>query len=500
MIGNFKNINFSFVKISGGSSVINTDMTDKKFYASKPIGYYRVFSFPITQFEGYDYFDLQDFVRLEMESMWDKTNRNTFLGYDKQTNTFICNINAYIGLKDSDLKTDGQLPHSGQVGWYYMELSTTKSGSIITLKQEDGSDIYLKIKDPVYTSNFSRTSGQMAVEYKKQRIANSSVFKKENALWCKSSEDNSIVMVMDNLPNSSVGRSPNIYNYSYATDNKLLLGTITSAPTLGNYNLGFQSLMYGKPAVAFDTRIDEKPVTISGFYAENCLKNNTGKDIVEYTETSDLTDILQSGESLLFSTQLKSKYNRAMADSGGSFRGQKCEKHYQNIPVEAGIQIKPATYLEPKISGASCDLISMDPKNKPFLYSPSYGDILIYGTKSNRAYIDITNFLNNLPDGFIAIALLKTSTNPRTSPRIYRFKKGESAKYKTLTGTDNVISISDTTQFGIDLYDGLGVKKTIATIPKDDVINATGFSSLPFPKILSSTTFSMHIVVTIMRI
>ena len=132
----FQGIQFVFIKIEGGAISVDSDMTEKKFNATRPQGIYRCIK-SLSQFVDYlfkfGYKTLQNLSSIEENEIWDKINRDTFFGYEILEKSLFINASSYYGLKDPDLKTDGELPYSGQMAWIKVAIETSKtSDSILT--------------------------------------------------------------------------------------------------------------------------------------------------------------------------------------------------------------------------------------------------------------------------------------------------------------------------------------------------------------------------------
>lgn len=481
-MADFKNIPFKYVKITGGSSTIDVTMDNVKFLANKPNGYYGCFTFPKSDFGEVDYDDLKSLVNEEMTFTWDRTNRNTILLYNEETNEFICNINAYMGLKDSDLKTDGEIPHSGQAGWFEMELSTTKPSSIITLKQVDGSDIYLKIKDPVFDKTSKGSSkGNVCVEHTKKLVNPSSILIKNNALWSKSPEDNSALIVnINNPPSSYLSDFAGNITSKYLASNKILGFSGSSGILSGNKQ--FQAISYGKPVFSFIDTTDQSLTPVSDFFNQIYIKNTTGKDFVQYTETSDLNDILTSNQYVTFFIRLNNKntFGKKEKETNRLFKGI---RYYGSPGLTiygfANINFTLTSISKPSVDGINFSLMSIDPKNKPFLYNPSNDMLTMIGCEyvnNRKTYIDINSFAANIPDGFIAIFVYAKSFS---TANIIRIKKGDTIKEKFIKNNNGYqVEITGATGFGTELYFNTNTKPTPVSITKDDLINATGFTDI----------------------
>lgn len=460
MVIDFKDVVFKYVRIVGGVPSIDTDMTDAKFYTNKPTGYYRCFIFKAYDFMGISYEGLKNLVDIEEKSMWDNINRDTFLGYCETNNLFICNICGYMGLKDPDLKTDGSAPHSGQAGWYEMGLTRTSSDGIIKLKQTDNSDIYLKINDPIYTHSKNITSGNLCVVNKKKRVADKALFIKKGALWAKSSEDGSALMTSHCLPSANIGDT----QYSYVNLNRVSKFTAAGI----SY---FQSILYGKPSICFKDNTNTGVVSPTPFHGNIYLKNNTGESVVEYTETSDLNDILISGESIVFMTLIQP---RSVVGcnylKSSSYTFTKAPRYYWFYPIISALDIPIIRRLNKSTDGIPSDLISLDPKNKPFLYKPAMEDLLIYGFEGYKAKIKLDYFIRNPQEGFIYCILSKEG--------IFRIKKGEPIGKMTTSGAVEYLKITGGTHYPDNLYTIDSNISASQDISKDDLIAGTGFTDL----------------------
>lgn len=468
----FKGIQFKYVKLTGGVPSIDSSMTDKKFMDTRPEGYFHCFVFK-EYFVGYDYEVLQNFVSIEEKEMWNKLHRNTFFGYCEDTNEFICNINAYMGLKDSDLKTDGEINHPSQANWRIMELSVSKTPkSIIVLKQTDGSDVYLSIKDikiEQIGTSYANVSGSMCIEVNKKKVSETSVFIKNSTAWVKSPEDGSAIAIRDNCPNNV---KVDNYTQIFTNSNRIYDNT--------KFNYGVQASVYGKPVVYWkQSGLSPEFTFLHGFTGSPKIKNNSGnnKNFVEFTETSDLNDIIKAGESLTFIAYPKQ----------GNYR---CSEIRYVTPFDYTPEIAPINGFITKKS-VECVLRSCD-ASKPFIYAPNNRSITVNRLDST----DFSTFINNLQSGFIAVCLYGDKT--------YRYENGVPVKAKTnskpvVNKTTTIQTITGTTRFGRDLYTWQNVQFDRFGIDARDVYFATRFTDVTSPSVPVTGNDPYYIFVTIMN-
>ena len=295
MIVDFKNIQFKYVKIENGVSSIDTSMTDKKFIKTKPKGYYKCFIFPNTGFAGNDYDDLRNLISIESSEMWDKTNRDTFLGYNAEDKKFIINMSAYMGLKDPDLQIKGDANHTEQASWQIMD-TTTVNDAIINLDETDGSILSLKPAESEITSPASVKGkivklSSIGVDNIKKSVINAKLLVKTNdeQLWAKSPEDGSPIMVNNFIKSVTVDT-----NVNKLERNNRQYGYTNNA----GYHYYDSVYKYGKKVISFDSissinSIDEGNVQVR-------IQNKSESLDIELKYTNNLNDILKSGESLQF--------------------------------------------------------------------------------------------------------------------------------------------------------------------------------------------------------
>lgn len=467
----FKNIVLKFVRIVSGVSSIDAAMTEAKFNSSKPSGYFKAFIFPKADFAGVDYEDLYSLVGGEISDVWDKTNRNTLLGYNEESNTFICNITAYMGLKDPDLKIAGEIEHPNQAAWYEMELTTTKAGSIITLQQTDGSDIYLKIKDPVFDSPVRyASSGSACLEYSKKDINDDAnpFIKKYQSLWAKGDKD--VLLMRNNLPKAGKVGSFNSVEYSYVKSGKITKMQGSRVITLA------QSCMYGIKKVHFLDSTASTQGTYLTPFSGAYVKNLTGKDVVKYSDTNDFKSMIQTGDYIVMQAVLKRTFS-----IGGFSKNSGSTTEYPNGAAHSYslgenpfgcAQYALYTYSKPTVEGVDCDLMSCSPNEKPKIYKAAEREIVLTGSMN----IDAAKCFNNLPDSTIACGLFKQSgTN-----YIIRFKKGDTVKRKAFTpvvahGIETYVKLGNAgTGFGVDELKDQGLEVDSIALEA-----GTGFTDIP---------------------
>lgn len=457
----FKNIVFKYIKITGGTASIDTLMTDKIFDTTKPQGVYKCFIFPNREFGGIDYSDLQNLVSIEKINMWDRIDRSAFMGFNAETNEFIVNHSAWLSSQDSDLKTDGSLEHSGQVGWFTTTINTTKgANSKYEIIQTDGSKAYLELK-PIKiegTGSFRRDISEYpaCIENEQKSILGSVLYKKEDALFAKCADDNSIVMVHDCVPS-------------------VVIGSYTTALSRSNKEYGYRSrrdeyvssYKFGKKIFSFSTTTSINPINA---YANAIIKikNTSSSTNIELTYTSDINDILSSGEALTFFSMAKQKslrYIYSKKDSSPYVQPY----IYSALPEYTTRTDNSFSLYSDKATGTpSCDLISCDSR-KPFVYTPT--NIIVSEFSAPQLAIDALEFIKDIPDGVIILVA--------SDSKIIRYKKGDPVKsIKTSVNGHEVISIDGATMFGTDLYDSYNDKFRTENITKDDVINATGFTDI----------------------
>lgn len=479
MISDFKNIQFQFVKVSGGASTIDTSMTKNIFYSTKPNGYFECFIFPKKYFAGVDFEDLKNLVDIEEKDVWNNINRDTFLGYNEETNEFICNINAYLGLKDAALKTDGSIGHSGQCAWYLMSLGTTKDAdSIITLKQTDGTDAYLSIKKIDTSGSIFPPS---CIDNKKKSILGSALIKSNQALFAKSSEDSSVVMV-----NNYVDDFVNSYSKTTSTlsrDNKEYgaTGSISSTYKFGKKIFSFESTSSTNSITNFE----------NNFY----IPNKTSSTDIELTYTDNINDILSSDESLTFYLMPEQMYSSYIAsnESGAielKFFISRCPTIRSNLNSRTG---NITLNSNKNYKGYPNILISCDSR-KPFVYTRTNSFNIDYkGDSSDGTSIIPNEFLKDVPEGVIVLFIQRAN--------IYRFKKGDVPKTKVGSFTKFITSVTGSTQYGIDIFTDDNTAVVANKISKDDLINSIGFTPAVDPdRILDGSSIKSPHTITIYKI
>lgn len=496
----FQGIRFIFVKVEGGAISHYGGMTEKKFNATKPKGVYRCINLTdgfVSRVLQFGYKTLQNLSSIEENEIWDKINRDTFLGYlgTFRENQLFINASAYYGLKDPDLKTDGELPYSGQMAWINVATETSKtSDSILTLKQTDGTDAYLKLDMPI-TWTTSKSIGIAYMEHppasvvsKRKSVLDATYFERGITLWAKSPEDNTPIMV----------------NNCILTNIKSKLST--DKRFYGDPAVKFayqQSSAYCKKVVYFEDTSTTTYAPLLSVAAAYLVKNHTGVKSIEYTYTKELSDILASGESLTFSYSLPNRY--LWADNQGFGTPITIKNRISfgtNLSLNTG-EIQPL-YKEigsETKRGLAVDLVSLDTR-KPFVLSESNfianidsigrrGDVNIYEFASSKKFA-----FENIPDGFIIL----THVRARNDYKVYRFKNGDSVKVKTVSSTNEVVEVSGTTSFGTEAKFRNSAPAT-TVISKDDAINSTGFTNISpnRAELLKYPEVSVPII-TIMRI
>lgn len=488
----FQGVKFIFIKVEGGAVSIDSDMTEKKFNTTKPQGTYRCIKFSnqfVDYFLKFGYKTLQNLSSIEENEIWDKINRDTFLGYELHEKSLFINASSYYGLKDPDLKTDGELPYSGQMAWIQVSVEASKtSDSILTLKQTDGTDAYLKL-DPSTAWTTSQPNGLASMEYppasvvsKRKSVLDATYFERGITLWAKSPEDNTPIMV----------------NNCILTNIKSKLST--DKRFYGDPAVKFayqQSSAYCKKVVYFEDTSTTTYAPLLSVAAAYLVKNHTGVKSIEYTYTKNLTDILASGESLTFAVTIPNRYFWGDSESSAGFRRTKNKLSFgTNLLISSGEirEIYKEIGTNPK-KGLASDLISLDTR-KPFVLSESNFITNIFKVlrgSSINMYDDANPTFENIPDGFIILI----HTGGGSKAKIYRFKEGDSVKSKSVTSSDEVVEVSGTTSFGTEAKFRNNAPATVV-ISKDDVINATGFSRDTNP-LLTFPASSVPII-TIMRI
>lgn len=488
----FKGIKIKYVGANAGTAFIDTTMSQINFYKNEPRGIFTCFIFPNKGFAGNDYKSLQSLVFNEATQMWDKTNRNTFLGFNEETKQFVININGYLSAKDPDLKTVGELPHSEQSGWFETEIQTTKdTDSIFEFIQIDGSKAWLKIKPfEIVSGGIPSIYPATAVEYKEKSVLGSTLFKKNNALFAKSIEDNSVLMVNDCVIDYPASSPVNVLS----RDNK----------EYGISTRGSSTYQYGKKIFSFETTTSLNPITFA--YTNVCIKNQSTSTEFELTRTSNLEDILASGESLTFFTDTKYKgiqfanadYKDVMNNidvsvpMGHQYGYDSNGKSYFNIK-----KITKGSFslnLDKSIKGIPFEMISCDTR-KPFIYSPSSEYLLISGfglDSYKRQQIDLSNILNKVQPGFIFV--IQTNFNSTMIKDGKIFSKRSSAYFTEITGT---------TQFGNDIYSDKNEahKFVPLSVSKDDLINEVGFIEWTNSgKTILGTLESSGFLITVLRL
>lgn len=480
MATDFKNVTFKFVKITGGNARVDSTMTEKAFYQNKPQGIYRCFIFPNAEFGGVDYSDLQNLISIEKSNMWDKNNRNTFLGFNEETNNFVVNHSAWLSAKDTDLKTDGELEHAGQAGWFTTTLNATKGvNSKYELLQTDGSKIYLELKPITQTSSEGQSkfiSGHPScVEHELKSVLNQPLYRKNDALFAKCANDNSVVMVHDCVPVVTAGsgasqrvadlfRNNKEYGFSFDYQSK-------------TYHYTYSCYKFGKKIFSFENSSSISSLN-NNHFAVKAINKTTNTDI-ELTYTSNISDILSSGEALTFNTLHKQKGFRFIYNKTDTAPWKQKYLYYY-APLYFGTVstklLEFSLYSDKTKATPECDLISCDSR-KPFMYTgiPTIVNEMFRDYQS----IKISEFMPNIPDGIVVLVVANTTgTNPRKI--IVRLKNGDPVKYKQVTFTNEttVVNITGATMFGVDLYSYSNELFQKYSISKDDVVNGTGFTNL----------------------
>lgn len=480
----FKNIKFAFVQIVDGEPDINYSMSIRKFLINKPNGFYYCFLIPDEHFSGVDHSDLKNLVSIEKNQVWDEDTRSTLLGFNSYTNEFIINMNAYYGLKDTDLKTDGKLPHSGQSALRVASLSETKTAdSIITLKQSDGKDLYLSVKPiEVYDSAFAtKVYPPLCIDEEKKSIKDAPLLVKSDTLWAKSPTDGTPIMANNCVKplltskGDLVTLSKGNKRYGYIKN--------TGGTTYAYY---LKTPRFGKELVYFNTISDTSIAPLLSCSTSANIINKTTSTSVEYTETPLLADILSAGESLTFQLTPKDKYvwsynTELTLDQDYpniiAYSSNPKSQSISGVDI-AGSPFKVTEFADQNVIGYEYNLISCDTR-KPFLFNSTDR---VYGV-GNNTYIDAKTLFNNLLDGYVVLALcrLKSSSSNLT---IVRWKKGDPVKTKTSTSTTFVpsyITVEGTAKFGDAIYGASGTasaKLDAEVIQLSDVTGATGFTDL----------------------
>lgn len=488
----FKNIVFKFVKITGGTARIDADMTEKIFNSTKPSGVYRCFIFPNSEFGGIDYSDLQNLTSIEKSNMWDKTDRNTFIGFNAETNEFIVNHSAWLSIKDIDLKTDGEVEHSGQVGWFIFTINTTKGvNSKYELLQTDGSKVYLELK-PIKETNVANDTKDISqypacVENELKSVLNQTLYNKHDALFAKCADDNSVVMVHDCVPTVTSGRAGREKTVTLSRDNK----------DYGNKTMirYFSSYKFGKKIFSFESTSSKTP--INNYFSEIVIPNKTSNTDIELTYTTDINDILSSGEALTFNVTHKQKGFRYIYSKTNSAPFKQVYS-YNLLPsyFKSTLRNKFSLYSDKTKMAPSCDLISCDTR-KPFIYTPT--EIIVGEINGAIQYLYTDNFMKDIPDGIIVLVFCQHEAT--TTNSILRFKKGDSVKHKSL-GSGSALNITGSTMFGSEFYSSASSSSKFSTVDvsKDDVINATGFIDVtPNIRYISIATYGPFFA-TILRV
>lgn len=493
----FKNIIFKYIKVTGGSATIDTLMTDKIFNTTKPIGIYRCFVFPNNHFGGVDYEDLQNLVAIEESDMWDTTNRDTFLGFNEETNQFIINYSAWLSEKDSNLKSIGEVPYAGQTGWFETKIGTTKTAtSKFELDQTDGSKVYLTIKPFEFFGNgFGIYSSASCVENKPKSILGSTLHKVENALFAKCADDNSVIMVSDSVPTQP--SESNQLNKLYR--NNKMYG-------MSNPTVRFPSYKFGKKILPFETTSSKLPVW--NYFSSYVIKNATSSTDVEYTHTDNLEDILASGESMTFYGSIKQNrfsfaYNvtksRPLTDA--YFYGA-----YLTIAFLSDYtgNVVLSKYSDKTAKGISCNLVSLDTR-KPFVYNAPSRSIVMEGFNVNSDQSSSSSLFNpqtvfsNIPDGFIFFIKDDSNTGSHT---ILRYKKGDPIKALTTSSRDFFVEITDSVVYGNKIYTDVNQSDSSFIkshkLSKTDAISGNGFSNYTSSGLLQSQ--SNGLIITVLRI
>lgn len=473
----FKNIIFKYIKVTGGSATIDTLMTDKIFDTTKPQGVYKCFVFPNANFAGLDYSDLQNLVSIESINMWTNSNRDTFLGFNEESNEFIINLGGWLSLKDSDLKTDGELSHSGQAGLFVTTISETKDAkSKFELNQTDGSKAYLNIKPinlVVKDKSISIIYPPACVEKEKKSIKNATLFVKDETLWAKSPTDNTVIMV-----NNCVRDLPSRTPITLSNDNK----------TYGRYT----SCRYGKQIVYFDSTASDSVGKFSSCGFEDGRKvcdNQTGVLSIEYNETDSLDDILNSGELVEFKIRPKNRYvwgHKIFNDQSSSnpkVYPNILSLEYGSFPVadsslvDSSIKIgKLSKFFDERILGFPFELVSWDTR-KPFIFQEDpLKENVRYIDSLGKVVIEAFPMFNTLPTGYIALAIIGVAR----SGHIYicKWETGSPVDVRDLSNTRaNYLKVSGINSFvGKSIYNDL----VIETVSKDDIVNGVGFSPMSF--------------------
>lgn len=503
----FKNIKFAYVKVVNGYPSIDASMTDRIFKTTKPTGYYHCFIFPKAYFSGVDHEDLRNLVSIEKSNIWDETLRSTLLGYNAVSNEFILNLNAYYGLKDSNLKTDGNLKYSGQASWQVMTLSTTQqSDSIVTLKQTNETNAYLSIKPITVDNAGSKTKvyPPLSVEVEKKSIRNATLLTKDDMLWAKSPEDGVPIMVNNCIKSITTKTGKLIVPLD---DNKKY-GYVENAKGV-NYEYYVKTMRFGKELVYFDSTATTEKSSLLSFYPSVKVVNSTGVSSVEYTDTSLLSDILSSGESLVFQLTKKDKYVWGYQTKSTYNEDYPNLIIYDDDPVSSstdaitGVEnntIELTEFVDKNIIGYEYGLVSCDTR-KPFFLNTSDR---IYGVSVGfTSDFDITKIFESLPDGYVAL-MLGSVLSQVPNQSIIRWKKGDPVKAKTYDSSDrrtSYVNINGATSFGNTIYGVAGTeanKPTGVPVELNDVINGAGFTNLTSQDTISSyKTFGL---VTILRV
>ena len=490
----FKNIVFKYIKITGGTASIDTLMTDKIFNSTKPKGVYQCFIFPNREFSGVDYSDLQNLVSIEKTDIWGKIDRSAFLGFNAETNEFIVNHNAWLSAKDTDLKTDGELEHSGQAGWFITTINTTKgSNSKYEILQTDGSKAYLELKPIKQTPSIEAKiiSGYPAcVESELKSVLNQTLYKKNDALFAKCADDNSIVMVHDCVPSVSVSTGGISLNWKLERNNKEYTYYPVASARLSSYK-------FGKKIFSFGSTSSVNP--INNYSSNVLIRNQTSNTDIELTYTTNINDILSSGEALTFYCIHKQKGFRYIYDKTSS------SPHVQEYTYG-----DPMSYYSTSGSGTSifsshsnkskdepsCDLISCDTR-KPFVYTPT--EIIINNISQGKVILNSFNFIKHVPSGVIVIVPCLLEDRGRYF--LLRFKSGDSVKYKDIGDNGfQAVNITGATMFGKDIYQDSDSTYQNYNISKSDVINGTGFTYLPSSLKMSNAYSGAQFLVTVLRV
>lgn len=500
----FKNIKFAFVQIVDGIPSINYAMSLRKFLINKPDGFYYCFLIPDEHFSGVDHSDLRNLVSIEKNQMWDEDNRNTLLGFNSYTNEFIINMNAYYGLKDTDLKTDGKLPHSGQSALSVASLSETKTAdSIITLNQTDGKSLYLSMK-PIEvdnTSSVTKVYPSLCIDEEKKSIKDAPLLVKSDTLWAKSPTDGTPIMA-NNCVKPLLTKNGDLVTLS--KENKRYGYIKNTGGTTNAYYL--KSNRFGKELVYFNTISDTSIAPLLSCDKSVKIINKTSAISVEYTETPLLADILSAGESLTFQITPKDKYVWSYQAESLFNEDYPNVVVYDSNPRLSSINsisggfgpFKLTEFADQNVIGYEYNLISCDTR-KPFLFNSTDR---VYGV-GDETYIDAKTLFNNLLDGYIALALCRLKSSS-SNLSIIRWKKGDPVKTKTATSTTflpSYITVEGTTKFGDAIYGASGTasaKLDAEVIQLSDVTGATGFTDLSdSDKLMKCEYFSC---ITIVRV